>query len=105
MLNVLLLLLVTYGLLKGTNNKGRSRWNNRNSSLTVLDSQLNGNAQTLPVLGSLGNVLTNLLGRQTQRTNLRGKCRRSTNLTTSSAESNYIKTKRAFSNDDDCKVR
>ena len=48
----------------------------------VLDRQLDGDAQALPVLGALGDVVTDLLGRQTQGTNLGGKGRRGTDLAT-----------------------
>jgi hypothetical protein len=39
-------------------------------SLTVLDGQLNGDTETLPVLSTLGDIFTNLLGGQTKRTDL-----------------------------------
>ena len=38
--------------------------------LPVLDLELNRDLETLPVPGSLGNVVTNLLRGQTQGTNL-----------------------------------
>lgn len=39
-----------------------------------------------PVAGSLCDVFSDLLGRQTQRTNLGGKCRGGTDLTTGGTE-------------------
>lgn len=39
-----------------------------------------------PVAGGLGDIFTDLLGRQTQRTDLGGKSRRSTNLTSGGTE-------------------
>ena len=39
-------------------------------SLPVLDLQLHRDLQSLPVPSCLGNIITNLLGGQTQRTNL-----------------------------------
>lgn len=39
-----------------------------------------------PVTGGLGNIFTDFLGRQTQRTDLGGKSRRSTNLTSGGTE-------------------
>ena len=38
--------------------------------LSVLDPELDGDLESLPVRGVLGNVISNLLGRQTKRTNL-----------------------------------
>merc|ERR1712025_290792 len=46
---------------------------NRDGGLSVLNLQLDGNLQALPLSGVLGNVVTNLLGRQTQRTDLGGQ--------------------------------
>lgn len=43
-------------------------------------------AYAYPVTGSLGDVLTDLLGRETKRTDLRRKSGRGTDLTTSGAE-------------------
>lgn len=62
-LNVLDLLAVTRGLLERLNDQRRSTGHNAHLSLTVLDSELNSNVQTLPLAGRLGNVFTNLLGR------------------------------------------
>jgi hypothetical protein len=61
-LDVLLLLAVTNGLLEGTDDERGSRGDDRDGSLTVLDRKLNGNTETFPVTGSLGDVLTDLLG-------------------------------------------
>jgi hypothetical protein len=85
-LDVLLLLAVTGRLLESTDDEGRSGGNNRDRGLTVLDGELDGDTETFPVTGSLGNIFTNFLGRQTQRTDLGGKCRLSTNLTTGGTE-------------------
>jgi hypothetical protein len=85
-LDVLLLLAVTRRLLEGLDHEGRSRGNDRDRSLTVLDGELDGDTETFPVTGSLGDIFTNLLGRQTQRTNLGSKCRLSTDFTTGRSE-------------------
>ena len=61
MLDVLLLLPVTGGLLKGTDDKGRGGWDNGDGSLTVLDRKLDGNTETLPCAGSLCDIFTDLL--------------------------------------------
>ena len=39
-------------------------------SLSVLDLELNGNLESFPVSGSLSDIVTNLLGRQTKGTDL-----------------------------------
>lgn len=80
MLDVLLLLAVTRGLLKSADDQGRGGGNNRDLSLTVLDGQLDSDTETLPVSSALGNVFSDLLGRETERTNLGGESAGSTNL-------------------------
>jgi hypothetical protein len=81
-LDVLLLLAVTRGLLKSLDDQGRGGGNNGNLSLTVLNGQLNSDTETLPVSSTLGNIFSDLLGRKTERTDLGGKGGRSTNLVT-----------------------
>lgn len=85
-LDVLLLLAVTRGLLEGLDDERRGSGDNRDRSLTVLDGQLDGDTETFPVTGSLGDIFTNLLGGETKRTDLRSKGRRGTNLTTGGTE-------------------
>jgi len=85
-LDVLLLLAVTGSLLEGLDDQGRGRGDDRDGSLTVLDGQLNGDTETLPVLGGLGNIFTDLLGRKTERTNLGGKSRGSSDLSSGGTE-------------------
>merc|ERR1712062_255662 len=64
--------LVTWRFLKSLDDQCGSTRYHIHFSLTVLDSQSDGNFQAFPVLGGLGDVITNLFGRQTQRTNLGG---------------------------------
>ncbi|ANB14590.1 60S ribosomal protein L12 [Sugiyamaella lignohabitans] len=85
-LDVLLLLSVSWGFLKSSDEERRGRGNNRDSGLTVLDGQLNSDTDTLEVLGGLGDIFTDLLGGETKRTDLGGKSGRSTNFTTDSTE-------------------
>ncbi len=59
-LDVLLLLAVPGRLLEGLDDKGRGGGNDGNGGLTVLDGQLDGDAQTLPVAGGLGDIFTDL---------------------------------------------
>jgi len=59
-LDVLLLLTVAGRLFKGLDDERRSGGDNRDGSLTVLDGQLDRDAQTLPVSGGLGNIFTDL---------------------------------------------
>jgi hypothetical protein len=89
-LDVLLLLAITGRLLEGLDDQGGSSGDNRHSSLTVLDGELDSYAQAFPVTGSLGNVFSDLLGRETQRTNLGSKSRGGTDLTTSGAEVDHL---------------
>merc|ERR1711908_8757 len=71
-LNVLDLLAVTLRLLEGLDDQGRRRRDDPNLSLPVLADQLHGDTKALPLLGGLGNIITDLLRRHTQRTNLGG---------------------------------
>jgi hypothetical protein len=59
-LDVLLLFAVSGRLLKGLDDERRGGGNDGNSSLTVLNGQLDRDAQSLPVSGGLGNVFTDL---------------------------------------------
>eukprot|EP00091_Calanus_sinicus_P004564 TRINITY_DN148_c0_g1_i11.p2 TRINITY_DN148_c0_g1~~TRINITY_DN148_c0_g1_i11.p2 ORF type:complete len:136 (+),score=34.65 TRINITY_DN148_c0_g1_i11:81-488(+) len=72
-LDVLDLLPVPWRLLEGLDDEGGSRRNHGASGLPVLDLELDSHLQTFPVSGSLGNVVTNLLGRQTKGSNLGGR--------------------------------
>lgn len=85
-LDVLLLLAVTRGLLERLDDERRGRGDDRDGSLTVLNGKLDSDTETLPVTSGLGNVFTDLLGRETKRTNLGGKRRRGTDLTTGGTE-------------------
>ena len=62
-LDVLLLLSVPRRLLQGLDDQTRSAGDDADLGLTVLDGQLDGDSETLPVTGGLGDVLTDLLGR------------------------------------------
>jgi hypothetical protein len=72
-LDVLLLLAITRGLLESLDDQGRGGGNNGDLSLTVLDGQLNSDTETLPVSSTLGNVFSDLLGRETEGTDLGGE--------------------------------
>lgn len=82
-LDVLLLLAVTRRLLEGLDHEGRGGGNNGDSGLTVLDGQAHGDTETLPVTSVLGDIFTNLLGRQTEGTDLGGQSGLGTDFTTS----------------------
>ena len=69
-LDVLHLLPVPGRFLESLDDESSGRGHHGTGGLSVLNLQLYGHLQTLPVTGSLGNVISNLLGRQTQRTNL-----------------------------------
>ena len=85
-LDVLLLLSVAWWLLESSNDEGRGRWDDRDSSLTILDRELDGDSQTLPVSSGFGDILTDLLRRQTKRTNFRSEGSGGTNFTTSGSQ-------------------
>lgn len=91
MLDVLDLLAVTWGLLEGLDNEGGRRGNNVNSGLTILNGQTNGDLKTFPVLGGLGNVVTDLLGGETEGTDLGGQGRSSGYFTSDSPEADDLK--------------
>lgn len=84
-LDVLDLLAVTRGLLQGADEARCNGGCHANGGNTVLHLQLAGDLQTLPVLGGLHDVLTNLLGVETEGTNLGGKGGSSGHLTTDRA--------------------
>lgn len=89
-LDVLLLLAVTRGLLEGLDDKGRGGGNNRDGGLTVLDGETDSHTETLPVTSVLGNVFTDLLGRQTKGTDLGSQSGLGTDLTTSHTQVNDL---------------
>ena len=67
------LLPVPGGLLQSLDDQGGGRGHHGHLGLTVLNGQLNSDLQTLPVDGSLGDVITDLLGGETQGTHLGSK--------------------------------
>jgi hypothetical protein len=104
-LDVLLLLAVTGRLLKGLDDEGRGGGNDGDGSLTVLDAELDGDTEsflygeldieispylefgvTYPVSSGLGDIFTDLLGRQTKGTDLGGKSGGGSDFTTSGTE-------------------
>ena len=89
-LDVLLLFAVTRGLLEGLDDQGRGGGHDRDGGLTVLDGQADGDAETLPVAGGLGDIFTDLLGRKTERTDLGRKGGRGTDLTSGGTEVNDL---------------
>ena len=82
-LDVLLLLPIPKRLLEGPDDEGARRWNNRHSGLTVLHGELHGHLESEPVLlGGGGDLISDLLWGQTERTNLWGKRGGSADLST-----------------------
>ena len=59
-LDVLLLLAITRGLLEGLDNERRGGGNDGDGGLTVLDGQPDSDAETLPVASGLGDIFTDL---------------------------------------------
>merc|ERR1719391_215328 len=85
-LDILHLLPVPRGLLQGLDDEGSGGGNNRDGGPSVLDLQLNRHLQTLPLGGVLGNVVTNLLGGETQGTHLGGKGGGGSNLSSDGSQ-------------------
>mmetsp|Transcript_16117 Transcript_16117/g.44917 ORF Transcript_16117/g.44917 Transcript_16117/m.44917 type:complete len:225 (-) Transcript_16117:80-754(-) len=86
-LNVLLLLPVPRRLLKCLNDQSGCRGDDGGRRLPVLHCELHSHTQPLPFLsGGLGNILSDLLGGQTQRTDLWGQRGGSADLATSGAD-------------------
>jgi hypothetical protein len=56
--------------LEGPDAERRSRGDNLDGGNPVLDGELDSDLQTLPVLGLLGDIITDLLGGQTEGTDL-----------------------------------
>ena len=61
-LDILLLLAVSGRLLEGLDDERRGGGNDRDGGLTVLDGQLDRDAESLPVAGGLGDIFTDLCG-------------------------------------------
>merc|ERR1719282_877083 len=89
-LDVLHLLPVPGRLLQGLDDQGRGGGNNVDLGLTVLDGQSDGDLETFPVLGGLGDVVTNLLGGQTEGTDLGSKGRGGGNFTSNSPQAHDL---------------
>ena len=88
------LLPVTWWLLEGLDDEG-GRWRDDvDLGLTVLDGEPDGDLQTLPILGGLGDVVTDLLRWQTEGTDLGGKGRSSSDLASHCPQANDLKAKR-----------
>jgi len=68
--DVLLLLAVADGLVEGLHDEGGGGGDHGDGGLAVDDGELDGDAQALPVLGGLHDVLTDLLGGEAERTDL-----------------------------------
>lgn len=71
--NVLFLLAITGGLLEGLDDQTSSRGFQLNGGNTIGNSELDTQTQTLVFKGSLGNIVLDLLGGNTEGTNLLGK--------------------------------
>ena len=72
-LDVLDLLPVPRWLLEGLDDEGGGGGHHGAGGLPVLDLQLDGDLEALPLLGGLGDVVSDLLGGQTEGTDLGGQ--------------------------------
>ena len=87
MLDVLHLLAVPLGLLERLDDERRGGGDDGDLGLPVLDGELHGDAEALPVLGGLlGDVLSDLLRGETERPDLGGERRRRADLTAGHAD-------------------
>ncbi|TEA37699.1 hypothetical protein DBR06_SOUSAS9210015, partial [Sousa chinensis] len=66
--------------------QGRGRRYHLNLGLSVLNCQFHCNPHTLPITSCLGDVITNVVWRQTQGADLGGQGRRGTNFPTSAPQ-------------------
>merc|ERR1719489_361276 len=89
-LDVLDLLAVAGRLLEGADEESRSAGNDAHRRLTILNGQLDGDAETFPVLRRFCDIITNFLGRQTERSNFRRERRRGTDLATDGAQADDL---------------
>ena len=72
-LDVLHLLPVPRGLLESLDDEGGGRGNHAARGLPVLNLELDSDLESLPFLGGLGDVVSDLLGRQAEGTDLGGQ--------------------------------
>ena len=79
-------LAVARWLLELLDDQGSGRWNHVDLGLSVLDGEFAGDFEALPVLSGLGNVFTDLLGRQTQRSDLGSQSRGRSNFPTNASQ-------------------
>jgi len=84
--DVLHLLPVPVGLLESLDDQGGGGGTDGNRGLSVLDGELDSDLETLPVPSGLGDVLSNLLGGETEGTDLGGEGRGGSDLTSDHAE-------------------
>jgi len=72
-LDVLLLLAISVGLVQSLDDQRGGSGDHLDLSLTVLDNELDSNTDSLPVLGGLGDIVSDLLGGKTEGTDLGGE--------------------------------
>merc|ERR1740128_522024 len=85
-LDVLHLLPVPRWLLERLDDQSSGRWDHGDGGLTVLDTQLAGHLKSLPLLSGLSDVISDLLGRQSQGTDLGGQGAGSSDLSSYSPQ-------------------
>ena len=85
-LNVFLLLSVSWWFLDGFDDQSRSRRYHLSLGLSVLNGQFHCNPQSLPITSCLGDVITSVFWRQTQGADLGGQGRCPTDFPTSAPQ-------------------
>ena len=91
--NVLGLLSVSRRLLEGLEDEGTGGVHDTHFALLVLDLDLNLNLDTLPVLGGLLDIFTNLLGWHTDGGALGGKSGSGSNFSTNNLHEDVVDSK------------
>lgn len=90
MFDVLHLLTIAWGLLQGLDDESGRGWDDVDGGLTILDGQPDCDLQALPFLCGLGDVVTDLLGRETEGTDLGSEGRSSGNFTSDSPQADDL---------------
>ena len=85
------LLAVAGRLLEGLDDERGRGGHDGDLGLPVLDGELHGDLETLPVLSGLGDVVTDLLGRETQGTHLGGQGRGGGDLSSDGTKAHDLK--------------
>merc|ERR1739848_497143 len=82
--------LVAGRLLEGADEERRGAGNNAHRCLTILNRQLDGDAESFPILGRFGDIITNFFWRKTQGSDFGGERGSSTNFTSDGPQTHNL---------------